>query len=187
MPAIFSKFSLLAVKIPILFVMMLLVMMGVFLWVMDNYGNQVLLDVAKRQVRQSGEAMVSVLGKRLTIAESVVSSMANVAEVLPPNDKQHHKIIKPIIDHDNSEHFIAGGGIWPKPNLYQKNKKRRSFFWGRNQSNQLEYFDDYNDPNGTGYHNDYDGYGGTDRYYDGHGGIGRYYDGHGTALVVITE
>ena len=154
MPAIFSKFSLLAVKIPILFVMMLLVMMGVFLWVMDNYGNQVLLDVAKRQVRQSGEAMVSVLGKRLTIAESVVSSMANVAEVLPPNNKQHHKIIKPIIDHDNSEHFIAGGGIWPEPNLYQKNKKRRSFFWGRNQSNQLEYFDDYNDPNGTGYHNE---------------------------------
>ena len=133
---------------------MLLVMMGVFLWVMDNFGNQVLLDVAKKQVRQSGEAMVSVLGKRLTIAESVVSSMANVAEALPPNDKQHHQIIKPIVDHDNSAHFIAGGGVWPEPNQYAKNTARRSFFWGRNQSNQLEYFDDYNDPDGAGYHHE---------------------------------
>lgn len=137
-----------------LFVLTLSVMMGVFLWVMDDYGNKVLLDVAKKQVRQSGESMVSVLGKRLTIAESVVSSIASAAEVLPSRDDQHHQIIKPLIDHDNSAHFIAGGGVWPQPFLYQSNQKQRSFFWGRNQEGELEYFDDYNDPDGAGYHNE---------------------------------
>jgi hypothetical protein len=58
---------------------MLLVMLGVFLLVMEQYGNRVLLDVAKQQVRQSGESMVSVLGTRLSIAESTVNAMANAA------------------------------------------------------------------------------------------------------------
>ena len=129
-------------------------MMGVFLLIMDSYGNRVLLNVAKEQVRQSGESIVSVLGKRLTIAETIVNSMANVAESLPANEQLHHQILKPIVDYDESENYIAGGGVWPEPYLYLKQIERRSFFWGRNQEKTLEYFDDYNLPDGNGYHNE---------------------------------
>jgi signal transduction histidine kinase len=142
----------LAVKIPLLFVTMLLVMLAVFLMVMEQYGNRVLLDVAKQQVRKSGESMVAVLGKRLTTAESTVNAMARVAESLPAIDKLHHQIIKSIIDYDDSGHFIAGGGIWPEPFMYDSKKAKYSFFWGRNQEGELEFFDDYNDPQSNGYH-----------------------------------
>ncbi len=146
------RFGSLAVKIPLLFVTMLLVMLGVFLLVMEQYGNRVLLDVAKQQVRQNGESMVSVLGMRLSIAESTVNAMASAAESLPPIDKLCHQVIKPIIDYDDSGYFIAGGGIWPEPFLYLSDKAQYSFFWGRNQQGKLEFFDDYNDPSGDGYH-----------------------------------
>jgi signal transduction histidine kinase/CheY-like chemotaxis protein len=145
-------FGSLAVKIALLFVTMLLVMLAVFLMVMEQYGNRVLLDVAKQQVRQSGESMVAVLGKRLTIAESTVNAMANAAESLPAIDQLHHQVIKPIIDYDDSDHFIAGGGIWPEPFLYDEKKARYSFFWGRNQQGELKFFDDYNNPKADGYH-----------------------------------
>jgi signal transduction histidine kinase/CheY-like chemotaxis protein len=147
------KLDSLAVKIPLLFVGMLLVMMVVFLLVMEHYGNHVLLDVAKHQVRQSGESIVATLGRRLIISESTVNAMANAAESIPAIEKLHHQVIKPIVDND-ADHFIAGGGIWPEPYLYDTNRDRRSFFWGRNQEGVLEYFDDYNDPKGSGYHHE---------------------------------
>lgn len=144
--------SSLGFQIPLLFLVMLLVMIGAFLLVMQNYGSPLLRELAIKQVRQTGESIVSVLGERLALTSSLVTNMANVAETLDRDVALHHKTFKPLIDYEGIEHFIAGGGVWPEPYQFDQKIKRRSFFWGRDGSNQLQYFDDYNDPSGAGYH-----------------------------------
>ena len=147
-------FGSLAFKIPMLFIIMLLFMMGAFLWVMDNYGKPLLLDLAKQQVRQSGESVVALLSERLAQTSALVTTMANTAEALPKNQALHKKVFKNLLDYEGTEHFLAGGGIWPEPNLFKSNIERRSFFWGRDKDNQFQYFDDYNLPQGNGYHHE---------------------------------
>ncbi len=149
-----SFFGSLAFKIPLLFAIMLSFMMGAFLWVMENHGKPMLLEVAKQQVRETGEAIVGVLSERLALTASLVTSMANTAEVLPHKDKIHHQVIKRQINYQGTEHFIAGGGIWPEPHQFVKTDKRHSFFWGRDQNNKLQFFNDYNQPDGNGYHHE---------------------------------
>ncbi len=149
-----SFWSSLAFKIPFLFIAMLLFMMGTFLMVMEYYGRPLLLNIAKQQVRQSGESIVAVLGERLALTSSLVTSMANTAEALPPNNALHHKVIRRLVDYEGTEHFIAGGGIWPEPFLYNAKVERHSFFWGRGSTNQLEFFDDYNQKDSNGYHHE---------------------------------
>jgi signal transduction histidine kinase/CheY-like chemotaxis protein len=135
-----------------IFLVMLMFMIGAFLLVMQNYGTPILRELALNQVRQSGETMVSVLGERLAQTAALVTSMANTAESLPRSVNLHKTIIKPMVDYEGTEHFIAGGGIWPEPYEFDKNVNRRSFFWGRDEQNRLLYFNDYNDPEGPGYH-----------------------------------
>ena len=147
-------FGSLAFKIPMLFIIMLLFMMGAFLWVMDNYGKPLLLDLAKQQVRQSGESVVALLGERLAQTSALVTTMGNTAEGLPQNQALHKKVFKNLLDYEGTEHFLAGGGIWPEPNQFNPNIKRRSFFWGRDKNDQFQYFDDYNLPQGNGYHHE---------------------------------
>jgi methyl-accepting chemotaxis protein len=61
------------------------------------------------------------------------------------------KRVFPAIIDNHGDSAIAGGGIWPEPNAFESGVERRSFFWGRSGSG-IEYLDDYNDPNGSGYH-----------------------------------
>lgn len=144
----------LAFKIPVLFLLMLLLMSGAFLLVMENFGKPLLISESERHLRQSGQAMVSTLSERLSLTASLVTSMAKVAQNLPQKDTLHHDLFPNMIAIEGTEHFIAGGGIWPEPKHYQKHVERHSFFWGRDGDNNLEYFDDYNDPKGPGYHNE---------------------------------
>jgi len=144
----------LAFKIPLLFIIMLSFMMGAFLWVMENQGKPLLLKVAKQQVRETGESIVGALAERLALTASLVTSMANSAEALPKDTNQYKTVIKRQLDYQGTEHFIAGGGIWPEPFQFSKDRQRRSFFWGRDENNQLKYYNDYNLPQGLGYHNE---------------------------------
>ena len=149
-----SFFGSLAFKIPLLFIIMLSFMMGAFLWVMENHGKPLLLSVAKQQVRETGESIVAVLSERLALTASLVTSMANSAEALPNDADMYKKVIKRQLDYLGTEHFIAGGGVWPEPYMFNKGQQRSSFFWGRDRSNQLQFFNDYNLPQGNGYHHE---------------------------------
>lgn len=60
----------------------------------------------------------------------------------------------PSVFEFNGDRKVAGGGVWPEPYRFEKNMERRSFFWGRDKSGLLKYYDDYNDPAGKGYHNE---------------------------------
>ena len=129
-------------------------MSGDFLLVIEHFGKPLLISESERHMRQSGQAMVSTLSERLDLTSSLVTSMTKVAQNLPRKDALHHGLFPKMIAIEGTEHFIAGGGIWPEPKRYEKRVERHSFFWGRDDKNKLQFFNDYNDPNGPGYHNE---------------------------------
>lgn len=136
------------------FIVIMLLFVAAFLLVMELRGKPLLIALSNQQVQQTGESIVAHLGNRIKQTESLVLAMAKAGEALPQDDALHRNVIKNIMDHEGTEDFIAGGGIWPEPYLYHPNIERRSFFWGRDQSNQLIYYDDYNHPAGSGYHHE---------------------------------
>lgn len=94
--------------------------------------------------------------KHLEHAETSALALANAAKLMPTISTEQSAIVKPIIksflETPGSEYLIAGGGVWPEPFLFNENKERDSYFWGRNKSNQLVFYEDYNAVNGPGYH-----------------------------------
>jgi len=110
-------------------------------------------ETAKLVVRAGNEMVSEVMGK-LTIAKTLTVSLANIASQLPNDELTHKLLIPQIFNSGELKNFIAGGGVWPEPFLFDENQERRSFFWGRNKDNIFEYYEDYNDPKGLGYHHE---------------------------------
>jgi len=131
---------------------MLMMMIGAFLWVMENEGRPVIKEIEQRSIRQSGEATMALLTEYLEHAAVLSLSMANTAESLPLEKALFHRVFLHALQHNKISDFVAGGGIWPEPNAFDRKKERYSFFWGKDKNGQLKLFDDYNDPKGQGYH-----------------------------------
>lgn len=85
--------------------------------------------------------------------QALAMSLANLGSTMSSDHKQNRSLLKKLIDLQGYEKFIAGGGIWPEPFVFDKTKQRSSYFFGRNKKGDLDYYDDYNDPEGSGYHN----------------------------------
>jgi len=102
----------------------------------------------------SGNTIVAEIKERLSKAESTAKALANLGASLRLDEKLHMDVIPSILGESSESVLIAGGGIWPEPKLFDENRERRSFFWGRDHTDKLIYFDDYNVANGNGYHNE---------------------------------
>ena len=100
-----------------------------------------------------GQSIVAELSQRLRKTEALAKSLARISETIQPNEEFFKHNLHSIIDF-NGEQSIAGGGIWPEPYKFDPKLERRSFFWGRDSTGQLKYYDEYNDPKGAGYHNE---------------------------------
>ena len=141
-------------KIPTVFIISFLLILAAIFAVFATIGKNLLDKQAYRQVVLSGQNIVSELGNRIAFAESLALALANLGEKLPSDDAMVMKLAKHVIDLEGTETFIAGGGLWPEPYKYDPKIERRSFFWGRDHQGLLQYFDDYNNPSGPGYHHE---------------------------------
>ncbi len=139
-------------RIPTVFIVSFLLILTAVFVVFTTIGKSLLEKQAYKEVILSGQNIVSELGTRIALAESLATALANLGEKLPADDAEHQKLIRHVMDYEGTEAFIAGGGIWPEPYLYDPSIERRSFFWGRDNDGQLRYYDDYNNPEGPGYH-----------------------------------
>ena len=115
--------------------------------------QNVLLSQGHEQSRQLGNRIVAELGQRVKSTEAITKNLAKLGELLDKEPEKFKKIIPEIIDFSGDSR-IAGGGIWPEPFTFDAKLERRSFFWGRENNGSLKYFNDYNDINGPGYHNE---------------------------------
>lgn len=110
--------------------------------------------IAERQVQidVNQQGLVSLLEAKLDEVQLLTSSLALSATEMPEDEALYKKVLPSLID-NHGDQSIAGGGIWPEPGAFQAGVERHSFFWARSGT-ELEFLNDYNDPNGSGYHNE---------------------------------
>ena len=134
--------------------MLFLVMIGAIYIVVDLVAKDYLVEKNKELIDETGSNIVSEISQRISIAVTLTRNLAAAGEKLPKDPDLFYSVIPQMIDIQQNKDFIVGGGIWPEPENFTPGVARRSFFWGRNSLGQLEYFDQYNDIVGTGYHNE---------------------------------
>jgi diguanylate cyclase (GGDEF)-like protein len=122
--------------------------------VVDLVAKDYLITKNKELIDETGSHIVSEISLRINIAENLTRNLAAAGETLPKDPLLFSKVIPQILNAQENQEFIAGGGIWPEPNAFKLGVNRRSFFWGRDDLGKLRYFDQYNDAAGSGYHNE---------------------------------
>lgn len=121
--------------------------------------NQTLLhDVLTEKnfelVEQAGNRLMTELGQKVEATESLTRSIANLGETMPNDPDLVKDLVPHMMDYEDIDAIIAGGGVWPEPFAFDPNAKRRSFFWARKSGRKLLYYDDYNAADGRGYHHE---------------------------------
>jgi len=122
---------------------------------MMTIAQPLLIKNQQERVEALGDQIVAQLSNSIVMTETVAASIANVYTGMTEKDAAVLKKLLPdLIDLPGTAKFIAGGGVWPEPFMFNPERERRSFFWGRKEDNQLHYFDNYNDLAGAGYHHE---------------------------------
>lgn len=127
---------------------------GAIIFIEREYVLHHLKEQALEQHTLAGNRIIESFNSRLVTAETLAASLVNLSLVLPKSPEHFKSELPVIIDYESARSFVAGGGIWPEPGWFSTETERRSFFWGRNKDGILEYYDDYNDPKGNGYHHE---------------------------------
>lgn len=90
--------------------------------------------------------MQEVKGVSRSIAASVAAlPRDSISDVVP-------KIVPVMLQPRGDTDIYAGGGVWPEPYAFDSEMGRNSYFWAQNPAGVLEFFNDYNLPQGPGYH-----------------------------------
>lgn len=132
----------------------ILVMIVAIYMVVDLVAKDYLIKKNKELIDEIGSHIVSEISQRISIAETLTRNLASAGETLPKDPQLFFNVIPQMLDIKENQDFIAGGGVWPEPQLFTPGVARRSFFWGRDSLGELQYFDQYNDIESTGYHSE---------------------------------
>ncbi len=137
----------------VLLVLFLLMIVAVTL-VLKTIGQRLVEEQAFLEIGEADHQVIAELEKRTVLSATLADAMANLAEQLPADKALNRQLIAPMMDYGGTEALIAGGGIWPEPFQFDPQLERSSFFWGRDGQGQLVFYDDYNLPEGRGYHHE---------------------------------
>lgn len=127
-------------------------LIGIVLLVFYWRGYDLLAERERAQASSSALRLAGEIGEQLALAEGVAASLANLGEVLPADPELWRRVVPRLLDLEDRENLIAGGGLWPEPDAFADGVQRASFFWGRDATGVLQFFDDYNAADGPGYH-----------------------------------
>jgi diguanylate cyclase (GGDEF)-like protein len=141
-------------KIPAIFIFSFFLILVAVIGVFTTLSRGLLEEEAYQHVSQSGKNIVAALEARIAEAKSQAITLANIGEKLPREIDITLSTARNVLDYEGSEEFIAGGGLWPEPFLFDEDIERHSFFWGRDGAGVLRFFNDYNEPEGPGYHHE---------------------------------
>lgn len=147
-----SLFRTLAFRIGLGLSLFVLVIFLSTLYVTQTKSREVLLEQAEKINQGVARAITLKLQERLAKTEALTRSLANLGANLEKRPETFKQVIPKMLAHTGMDDLIAGGGIWPEPKAFDGVSERRSFFWGKNSVGELEYYNDYNDPDGLGYH-----------------------------------
>lgn len=125
--------------------------LGIIL-VMNTWGKTRFVEEAEYSIEQIGNNAVAELNQRTQEIAALTRTLATTSQELPKSAATFQTVIPSLLEFDG-DLDVAGGGIWPEPYRFDPEQERRSFFWGRNTQEKLEYYDGYNVEE-TGYHNE---------------------------------
>jgi len=111
-------------------------------------------EQASLEAHLTADKIISKLQLELNKAESLAKSMAIVAQEFTKNEALDKKMMLALLKQAENNDYIAGGGVWPEPFMYEKTKERASFFWGKNIHGNFIFYDNYNTLEGMGYHHE---------------------------------
>lgn len=117
-------------------------------------GRPLLETVGYQTQQKLGENLALALSQEMAVIEGIARSLAVTAVASPREDPAIQRLVPSLLNQLGKDSVIAGGGIWPEPYAFDPKAIRHSFFWGRNPGGLLEFYDDYNNPEGPGYHNE---------------------------------
>ncbi|MDX2212779.1 MAG: ATP-binding protein [Oculatellaceae cyanobacterium bins.114] len=117
---------------------------------MNADNKSVILAESSRLIGQIGNNLVLNLHIRIREIEALTRTIGALVEGLPKSEDLFQQILPTLINFQG-DIGVAGGGVWPEPYAFSSERERRSFFWGRNQDGEFQYFDHYNQL-APGYH-----------------------------------
>ncbi|EAW1321384.1 methyl-accepting chemotaxis protein [Salmonella enterica subsp. diarizonae] len=126
-----------------------LVIVIIMLW----RGQPRVVEINTALIEETGLGLTRELSAVLSRIEGETVSLSRLAEVMPNDEALYRNVVPHLIGEQNNS-IITGGGIWPEPNAFIPDTERRSFFWARNTEGKLQFSDEYNAPDGSGYHNE---------------------------------
>lgn len=141
-------------KISTGFLLATLALLSILAFVLQSELREKLEQDSSKQVEASGNAIVADLVRQTSLIHSLAESLGTVVKSIPFSDQAYHQLLPQLIDINNSNSLVAGGGIWPEPKQLDPNKDRNSYFWGKNKDGVLDFYDDYNLKEGKGYRNE---------------------------------
>lgn len=118
------------------------------------YGKPLLEEENYKLNNQIGNNIVASLGQQILQTEVIAADIAKLGQIFSSDSKALHRIIPNLLNYEGLRDVIAGGGIWPEPYTFDSTAERKSYFWGRDESGKLIFYDDYNDPASPGYHHE---------------------------------
>ena len=142
----------LSVKVVLLFFLISISTTFLILTIEQGVVRKNFFEEKLKTERLIGANIVHKVRERLFNAETLAASLANLGEVETLSHENLMVSIPRLLDNEATRDFIAGGGIWPEPYVFDLEKERASLFWGRNSEGKLEFYNDYNEPAGMGYH-----------------------------------
>ncbi len=150
----FTRGQSLSIRITMTFLALLLAIVGMVYFILQNTLQTQIIEDQNTSTNEISQKVIAQLGQLTLYAEGIADALAQLGSSLPNQDQVLMNSIPKIMDDHNATSVIAGGGIWPEPFAFHLDRERASFFWGREENGTLKQYDDYNDPQGPGYHNE---------------------------------
>ena len=141
-------------RLPLVFILCIGLFLTLASVLIQTEAKRILEDREWQYIELSNRAIVENLQQQTTVASSLAYAMANAASSLPNDNQLYHQVFKNLFQGAPNQNLLAGGGIWPEPYQFDPSNERNSFFWGKDENRDLQFFNDYNDPESSGYHNE---------------------------------
>jgi len=141
-------------KILSFFLLFSLICAAIFIYTYNEITEPIAQRQANIDLSLSANNIALELKSELAKAETLAFALAKVGERLSGDTLKDKKLLYHIMSLSKNNPYIAGGGVWPEPYAYNKEKKYASFFWAKNKHSQFVFFNDYNQEGSVSYHNE---------------------------------
>ncbi|WP_133182468.1 PAS domain-containing protein [Shewanella decolorationis] len=121
-------------------------------WVILNIQTQQVNEQQTLLNQNHGQMIIAKLQEMTSQVENQVNAISKIAMLYRHEPELLSKSIPELLSIENQKDIVSGGGIWPEPGAFNRQKFRDSLFWARNIHGELVAINSYNDESFPSYH-----------------------------------